>query len=55
MSIARAVLVAAQAALYQLASTPPNKTPPKGRFDGDHPLYIRIAPVIMKARRTLRC
>jgi hypothetical protein len=46
----RVLLVAAQSIAYQLASTPPNKTPPKARFDRDHPWYIRIAPTVMKVR-----
>ena len=49
MLLTRALLVVAQGAFYQLASTPPNKTPEKARFDSDHPWYIRIAPFIMKA------
>lgn len=46
----RAALVALQGVAYQLASTPPNETPQKARFDGNHPWYIRIAPTVMKVR-----
>lgn len=48
MPLKRALLVAVQTAFYQLASTPPNKTPQKNRVDSDHPLYIRVAPFILK-------
>lgn len=46
----RALLVVVQSVAYQLASTPPNATPPAARFDGAHPWYIRIAPTVMKVR-----
>ncbi|KIP06869.1 hypothetical protein PHLGIDRAFT_13625 [Phlebiopsis gigantea 11061_1 CR5-6] len=51
MPIKRAFLVAVQATFYQFASTPPNKTPQKARFDSDHPMYIRVAPLIMKIQQ----
>ncbi|KAI0086883.1 hypothetical protein BDY19DRAFT_313708 [Irpex rosettiformis] len=50
MTYYRAVLVALQGVAYQLASTPPNETPQKARFDANHPWYIRIAPTVMKVQ-----
>ncbi|KAI0339227.1 hypothetical protein BDW22DRAFT_1361704 [Trametopsis cervina] len=49
----RALLVVVQSVAYQLASTPPNATPPSARFDGAHPWYIRIAPTVMKIQQPL--
>lgn len=48
MSIVRAPLVLLHAILYQLASTPPNKTPPNRRYDNTESPLIRIAPFIFK-------
>jgi len=53
MTYSRALLVCAQGIAYQLASTPPNKTPPKARYDAAHPWYIRIAPTVMKIQQPL--
>ncbi|KAI0073591.1 hypothetical protein K474DRAFT_1666439 [Panus rudis PR-1116 ss-1] len=53
MSLARALLTCVQATCYQLASTPPNKTPSKARFDHNHPWYIRIAPMVFKVQQPL--
>lgn len=44
MSLARVALGCIQAACYQVASTPPNKTPSKGRFDVKW--HSRISPLI---------
>ncbi|CAL1711905.1 unnamed protein product [Somion occarium] len=51
MSILRAVLSCVQATCYQIASTPPNKTPPKGRFDGRW--YSRISPLIFTIQQPM--
>ncbi|KAI0357353.1 hypothetical protein OH77DRAFT_93738 [Trametes cingulata] len=48
MSLVRAPLILLHAILYQMASTPPNKTPPKGRYDNTEAPWIRIAPLIFK-------
>ncbi|KAI0685349.1 hypothetical protein BC835DRAFT_1408851 [Cytidiella melzeri] len=50
MPYSRAMLVAVQGIAYQLAATPPNKTPQNARFDASHPWYIRIAPAVMKTQ-----
>ena len=48
MSIVRAILVSTQAFGYWVASTPPNRTPEKARFDGSHPLAARMATGVFK-------
>ncbi len=48
MSLVRAPLVLLHAILYQMASTPPNKTPPSGRYDNTESSWIKIAPFIFK-------
>ncbi|KAI0632517.1 hypothetical protein C8Q77DRAFT_930186 [Trametes polyzona] len=53
MSLVRAPLVLLHAVLYQLASTPPNKTPPKGRYDSSEAPWIRIAPLVFKIQQPL--
>ncbi|RPD77342.1 hypothetical protein L226DRAFT_568438 [Lentinus tigrinus ALCF2SS1-7] len=53
MSLVRAPLVLLHAILYQLASTPPNKTPPSGRYDSTESPWIRIAPFIFKIQQPL--
>ncbi|KAH9851621.1 hypothetical protein C2E23DRAFT_829947 [Lenzites betulinus] len=53
MSLVRAPLVLLHAILYQLASTPPNKSPSKGRYDGTEAPWIRIAPLIFKIQQPL--
>ncbi|GJE91582.1 hypothetical protein PsYK624_077320 [Phanerochaete sordida] len=50
MTLARALVVVAQGVFYQMASSPPNKTPQKARYDADHPWFIRIAPLVMKVQ-----
>lgn len=44
----RPLLDCVQAYSYQMASTPPNKTPPKARYDAAHAWYIKAAPYVMK-------
>ncbi|KAL1950831.1 hypothetical protein VTO73DRAFT_5955 [Trametes versicolor] len=53
MSLVRAPLILLHAILYQLASTPPNKTPPKGRYDSTEAPWIRIAPLVFKIQQPL--
>ncbi|TFK87734.1 hypothetical protein K466DRAFT_565199 [Polyporus arcularius HHB13444] len=53
MSLVRAPLVLLHAILYQLASTPPNKTPPSGRYDNTESSWIKIAPLIFKIQQPL--
>ncbi|KAI0771117.1 hypothetical protein BD413DRAFT_476195 [Trametes elegans] len=53
MSLVRAPLVLLHAILYQLASTPPNKTPPNGRYDNSEAPWIRIAPLVFKIQQPL--
>ncbi|OBZ66299.1 hypothetical protein A0H81_13813 [Grifola frondosa] len=48
MSFSRAAIVCIQAALYQLASTPPNKTPAKGRYATDEVFFSKIAPLVFR-------
>jgi len=42
-----------QAVLYQLASTPPNKTPPSGRYATDEVFLIRIAAKVFLIQQPL--
>ncbi|KAI0782965.1 hypothetical protein C8Q75DRAFT_795714 [Abortiporus biennis] len=53
MSLGRAFLVLAEAIGYHIASSPPNKTPQKGRYDSDHPWYIRIAVLVFTVQQPL--
>ncbi|KAI8978880.1 hypothetical protein BD414DRAFT_421718 [Trametes punicea] len=53
MSLVRAPLILLHAVLYQLASTPPNKTPSKGRYDTSEAPWIRIAPLVFKIQQPL--
>lgn len=53
MPIVRATLVSIQALCYWLASTPPNRTPEKARFDGGHPLAARMATGIFRIQAFL--
>lgn len=50
MSISRVALVLIQAFANQLACTPPNPTPPKGRYHTDEIYILQIAPFIFKVR-----
>ncbi|KAL7280240.1 hypothetical protein PYCCODRAFT_632309 [Trametes coccinea BRFM310] len=53
MSLVRAPLILLHAILYQLASTPPNKTPSNGRYDATEAPWIRIAPLVFKMQQPL--
>ncbi|OBZ68809.1 hypothetical protein A0H81_10995 [Grifola frondosa] len=53
MSFSRAAIVCIQAALYQLASTPPNKAPAKGRYATDEVFFSKIAPLVFKIQQPL--
>ncbi|KAJ3558214.1 hypothetical protein NM688_g1054 [Phlebia brevispora] len=53
MSLARVLVTCTQTAFYQAASTPPNKTPTKARYDIDHPWHIRIAAVVFRLQQPL--
>jgi len=48
MSISRVALVLVQAFSNQLACTPPNPTPQKGRYHTDEIYILQIAPFIFK-------
>lgn len=50
MSIARVLLVTVQAISNQMACTPPNPTPSKGRYHTDELFILQIAPLIFKVR-----
>lgn len=50
MSISRVALVLVQAFANQLACTPPNPTPSKGRYHTDEIYILQIAPFIFKVR-----
>jgi len=52
MSISRVALVLVQAFANQLACTPPNPTPQKGRYHTDEIYILQIAPFIFKVRKT---
>ncbi|TBU23268.1 hypothetical protein BD309DRAFT_372972 [Dichomitus squalens] len=53
MSLIRAPLVLLHAVLYQVASTPPNKSPTIGRYDTSESPLIKIAPLIFKIQQPL--
>ncbi|OCH88446.1 hypothetical protein OBBRIDRAFT_734437 [Obba rivulosa] len=53
MSLSRGALVCLQAVLYQLASTPPNKTPSSGRYATDEVFLIRIAAKVFLIQQPL--
>ncbi|CDO70818.1 hypothetical protein BN946_scf184801.g9 [Trametes cinnabarina] len=46
-------LVLLHAVLYQLASTPPNKSPSNGRYDASEAPWIRIAPFVFQLQQPL--
>lgn len=48
MSLARVALVVIQAVCNQLACTPPNPTPAKGRYHTEELYILQIAPLIFK-------
>ncbi|KAJ7088516.1 hypothetical protein B0H15DRAFT_949699 [Mycena belliarum] len=53
MSLVRVVLVLVQAAFNELACTPPNPTPEKGRYHTDTHVLVRIAPLILRIHQLL--
>ena len=48
MSLARVALVTVQAICYQIALTPPNPSPSKGRYHTQQLYILQIAPLIFK-------
>ncbi|KAJ7459311.1 hypothetical protein FB451DRAFT_1046280 [Mycena latifolia] len=55
MSLSRAALVVIQAVFNELACTPPNPTPEKGRYHTETLYIFRIAPLILRIHQlTLR-
>ncbi|TFK33065.1 hypothetical protein BDQ12DRAFT_769472 [Crucibulum laeve] len=53
MSTTRVALVTLQAFLHQLALTPPNPTPLKGRYHTDQMYILQIAPLIFKCHQIM--
>ncbi|KAF8873479.1 hypothetical protein BD779DRAFT_1451852 [Infundibulicybe gibba] len=53
MSLIRAALVTVEAVCNQLACTPPNPTPSKGRYHTDELYILQIAPFIFKIHQLL--
>ncbi|RDB16427.1 putative protein-S-isoprenylcysteine O-methyltransferase [Hypsizygus marmoreus] len=53
MSFVRVALVAVQAICNQLACTPPNPTPSKGRYHTDELYILQIAPLIFKIHQCI--
>ncbi|KAJ3561789.1 hypothetical protein NP233_g9981 [Leucocoprinus birnbaumii] len=53
MSASRVALVLIQAFANQLACTPPNPTPPKGRYHTDELYIFQIAPFIFKCHQII--
>ncbi|THH31352.1 hypothetical protein EUX98_g2832 [Antrodiella citrinella] len=53
MSLLRAVLLFIQVPCYQVASTPPNKTPARGRYDASTPWHLRIASSVIQAQQPI--
>ncbi|KAF8161686.1 hypothetical protein B0H34DRAFT_653990 [Crassisporium funariophilum] len=53
MSIARVALVSIQALCNHYACTPPNPTPPKGRYHTDQMYLLQIAPLIFKCHQII--
>lgn len=52
MSVIRAALTVVEAVAYQMALTPPNPTPKKGRYHTEAPYILQIAPLIFWVSRT---
>jgi protein-S-isoprenylcysteine O-methyltransferase Ste14 len=52
MSLSRVALVTVQAICYQVALTPPNPTPSKGRYHTQQLYILQIAPLIFKVSWT---
>ncbi|KAJ7610695.1 hypothetical protein DFH06DRAFT_1233323 [Mycena polygramma] len=53
MSLSRVVLVVIQAAFNEMACTPPNPTPEKGKYHTDTLYIIRIAPLILRIHQLI--
>ncbi|TCD66238.1 hypothetical protein EIP91_001641 [Steccherinum ochraceum] len=53
LALLRALLLCAQVPCYQWASTPPNKTPAKGRYDATMPWHLRIASSVIQAQQPI--
>ncbi|KXN85401.1 hypothetical protein AN958_11373 [Leucoagaricus sp. SymC.cos] len=53
MSVSRVALVCIQAFANQVATTPPNPTPPKGRYHTDELYILQIAPLIFKCHQII--
>ncbi|KAF8181919.1 hypothetical protein K438DRAFT_1601222 [Mycena galopus ATCC 62051] len=53
MSLTRASLVVVQMVFNELASTPPNPSPEKGRYGTDQLWIFRIAPMILRIHQLL--
>ncbi|TFY54206.1 hypothetical protein EVG20_g9805 [Dentipellis fragilis] len=51
MSLVRVALVAVETIFTQLATTPPNKTPTKGRYNTEEIFVMRFAPLIFALQR----
>ncbi|KAA1475602.1 hypothetical protein DENSPDRAFT_432724 [Dentipellis sp. KUC8613] len=51
MSLIRVALVAVETIFTQLATTPPNKTPTKGRYNTEEIFVMRFAPLIFALQR----
>ncbi|KAH8088971.1 hypothetical protein BXZ70DRAFT_1002101 [Cristinia sonorae] len=53
MSLLRALLLCIQVPCYQVASTPPNKSPTNGRYDASTPWHLRIASSVIQAQQPI--
>ncbi|KAJ7759779.1 hypothetical protein DFH07DRAFT_918886 [Mycena maculata] len=53
MFLSRVVLVVIQAAFNELACTPPNPTPSKGRYHTDQLYIFQIAPLILRIHQLI--
>ncbi|KAJ6461932.1 hypothetical protein C8R47DRAFT_1159025 [Mycena vitilis] len=53
MSLSRVVLVCIQAAFNEMACTPPNPTPEKGKYHTDTLYIFRIAPLILRIHQLI--
>ncbi|KAJ7737561.1 hypothetical protein B0H16DRAFT_1808540 [Mycena metata] len=53
MSLSRVVLVVIQAIFNELACTPPNPTPSKGRYHTDQLYIFQIAPLILRIHQLI--
>ncbi|KAJ7664199.1 hypothetical protein B0H17DRAFT_952202 [Mycena rosella] len=53
MSLTRVVLVVIQAVFNELACTPPNPTPSKGRYHTDQWYIFQIAPLILRIHQLI--